>query len=87
MPKKFKTQDEIDTENAMGTLRQLAFFRALESSGTPVESCVDILTKNLPLPNNEALRLLYRIGRSYDSDKPMPLDLEKYLIERGKVLL
>lgn len=87
MSKKFKTQDEIDINHALGTLRQLAFFEALEGLGMTPNACTEMLSSELLISRSEALRILYCIGRKHDSDGPMPTDLKKYLIEKGRAFL
>ena len=87
MSNTFEPQKDCDIDNAIGTIRQLIFFMNIERQGVALENCVSILSQGLYIPENEALRLLYCIGRMYDYDKPLPDNLKKYLLEEGRSIL
>lgn len=82
-----KNKDEYETELTLGTLRQMAFFGALDAAGIPKEYCVSILAKTFSLSDQAAQELLCRIGHNHNSDEPIPADLEAYLVEKGRRLL
>lgn len=87
MDKPFKTQDECDTEHAVGTLQQMVFFDALQAAGISQEQCIQILMDAFSLPKEKAVPLLYRIGRQRDYEEPIPDDVKTYLVEKGRFLL